>query len=405
MTWLRNVLDELADETPQVDLAERTIRIRERRRRTAAWVVAAAAVVVTALGATAAVRVLPAGEPVPAADPATVNDLPARGVGPLSHAYKTFCRPQDGKVPPGCVDGGWRVVTRDGKTYRVAQALPSLSPYRGAGLRDSPLAISRDGRKIAYYGAAHRTFVVRDLASGAEQVAPTRVSENWLGSISHLLLSDDGRFLAFAKNPPLTDPAMLIDLQERMVRPLPNGWNPIGLSADGGTITLAQYSPKSRLQTLTRLWTTSTAGNGRTVNLPKHSLVGPLSPNGKDLFALKSVRVPGMNCGRSGDDLVRLDPETGKVLRTVPISGLSMTSNFVYLRGWVNSTEITALASPFKCANEETADDLVESRLDPSFTPFTAYAVNVKTGKARKLATYTAQDHFYLVIPGFPGTL
>jgi hypothetical protein len=405
MTWLKNVLDDLADETPQVDLAERTIRIRERRRRTAAWVVAAASVVVTALGATVAVRLLPAERPIPAADPAKVADLPERGVGPLSHAYKTFCRPQDGKVPPGCVDGGWRVVTRDGRTYRVAQALPSLSAYRGKGLRDSPLAISRDGRKIAYYGAEQRTFVVRDLASGAEQVAPTRVSEDWLGSISHLLLSDDGRFLAFTKNPPLTDPAMLIDLQERMVRPLPNGWNPIGLSADGDTITLAQYAPKARLQTLTRLWTTSTAGNGRTVDLPRSTLAGPLAPDGKTLVALKGVDVPGTHCRRSGPDLVRLDTETGKVLGTVRVKGLSMTGNHVYLRGWVSSTEITALARPFKCANKEESDDLVDNRLDPSYAPFTAYAVNVETGKARKLDTYTAQDNFDLVIPGFPGTL
>jgi hypothetical protein len=31
--------------------------------------------------------------------------------------------------------------------------------------------------------------------------------------------------------------------------------------------------------------------------------------------------------------------------------------------------------------------------------------VNVKTGQARKLATYTAQDFFALVLPGNPGTL
>jgi hypothetical protein len=31
--------------------------------------------------------------------------------------------------------------------------------------------------------------------------------------------------------------------------------------------------------------------------------------------------------------------------------------------------------------------------------------VNIRTGKARKIAAYSAQGFFELVLPGFPGTL
>lgn len=399
MTWLRDALNDMADDAPQVDLTERTIRTRELRRRRVVPIAAAAAVIAIALAATAAVRLLPA-EPDAATEPGngTVTDLPARGVKSLSHAYMTLCQPEDGKVPPGCVDGGWRVVTRSGKTYRVAQAL------RGSDSgRTSPLAISRDGSKIAYYDAEAGTFAVRDLASGAVVTAPTKVPRAWLGSIAHLLLSDDGRFVAFTKRPPLKDPAMLFDMRERMVRPLPNGWNPIGLSPGGDTITLAEYAPKTRLQTISHLWQTSTAGNARTVDVAGHYLVGGLGPDGKTIVAVESVEVPGTGCLRSGEDLVHLDPETGKVLRRVPVRGLSMTDNFVYLRSWTGPQEITALARPFVC--KESDVNAPAPSLDPPYVPFTAYAVNVKTGKARKLTTYTAQHWFNLVLPGFPGTL
>ncbi|MFD0466999.1 hypothetical protein ACFQ0B_00755 [Nonomuraea thailandensis] len=92
----------------------------------------------------------------------------------MSHAVRTYCRPESGRAPEDCRDGEWRLFARDGRTYRVPDALPSLVPGR-TGLSDSPLAISRDGGKIAYYGAAEETFVVRDLASGRRTAAPAKV--------------------------------------------------------------------------------------------------------------------------------------------------------------------------------------------------------------------------------------
>ncbi|MFC7646303.1 hypothetical protein ACFQX6_41225 [Streptosporangium lutulentum] len=77
MTWLRNVLVDLADDSPQVDLAERTIATHDRRRRTVISLLAAATVVVVALGTTVTIRLLP-DRPQEAA---SQSDLPARGWG------------------------------------------------------------------------------------------------------------------------------------------------------------------------------------------------------------------------------------------------------------------------------------------------------------------------------------
>ncbi|MCT9934818.1 hypothetical protein N5079_31895 [Planotetraspora sp. A-T 1434] len=409
MTWLRGVLNDLADDSPEVDLAEQTIRIYERRRQTALSLVAAALLVVTALGVTTAVRLLPSKPD--AATLGTVTDLPSRGVGPVSYAYRTFCQPETGKVPPRCKDGGWRVVTRTGRTYRVPEALPSLSGYRignyrprGEGPLDSPLAISQDGRKIAYYGAEESTFVVRDLASGERWTAPAKVPEAWLGSLSHLLLSRDGHFLAFTKNPPLKDPAMLIDMRERILRPLPNGWNPIGLSEDGGTVTLAQYAPKSRLQTMSRLWTTSSAGNATTVDLPQSYFFSPLAPDGKTVMAIENRGTPSEPC-RKGD-LVRLDARTGEALQRIALSGLFADGHQISLRTWRSANEVTALTMPVQCRPAPKQDSsLPKEQGDPPYVTMTAYAVNIKTGKVRKISTYTAQSFFDIVLPGPTGAL
>ncbi|MEU7892920.1 hypothetical protein AB0B45_08640 [Nonomuraea sp. NPDC049152] len=399
MTWLRDVLVDLANDSPQVDLAERTIATHDRRRRTAVSLLAAAMVVVTALGVTAAIRLLPS-EPQEAA---STGDLPARGVGPLSHAYKTFCEPDSGKAPSGCRDGGWRVVTRSGKTYHVPEALPSLAPGR-TGLRDSPLAISRDGRKIAYYSAKEGTFQVRDLASGQKTTAPSKVPKDWLGSVSRLMLSDDGRFVAFSKVPEFKDPALLIDMRDRVVRQLPNRWVPIGLSQDGATITLAQYSPRSRLRTISNLRPSSSGGNTTSsVILPGHYFFSPLAPDGKSVAVIENRSTAEKPC-RQGN-LALMDSFTGEKRKTTVISGLSPDVSQISLRTWLSADEVTALTMSVRCRPASEVPDDEPAVIDPPYRTMTVYAVNVRTGKARKLTTYRAQGFFEIVLPGPPGAM
>ncbi|WP_030919468.1 hypothetical protein [Streptosporangium amethystogenes] len=397
MTWLRQVLDDIAEDSPRVDLAERTIRIHERRRRTVTALVAAVTVTVIVLGATAGARLLPT-ERQDSSGTGGVADLPDRGVGPLSHAYKTFCNPSEGTAPPDCRDGAWRVVTRAGRTYHVPDALTGFS---------SPLAISQDGRRIAYYAVKEGTFKVRELDSGGESAAPVKIPTAWLGSVSHLLMSDDGRFLAFTKRPPLKDPAMLIDMRERMTRPLPNGGNPIGISKDGDTVMLAEYSPKSRLQMMSHLWTTSTAGNQVAVTLPRAYKFGALAPDGETVVGLENRMTVNSKPCLTGA-LAHLDARTGKVRRKVTVSGLPTKTHNVSLRAWLNPREITVIAIPNPvCTGKRLpdADDAPATTTDPPYVTVTAYALNVGTGKARRIGGYTAQDFFGLVLPGHEGTL
>ncbi|MEV4179517.1 hypothetical protein [Nonomuraea sp. NPDC049709] len=398
MTWLRDVLDDLADESPRVDLAAQTIRIRQRRRRAAASVMATVAVVVTALAATTAVRLLQT-EPDPATETGKVTDLPARGVGPLSHAYKTFCRPHGGTAPQDCRDGAWRVVLRDGRTYHVPQALPSRSHYRGEPRLDSPLAISQDGTKIAYYSAEAGTFAVRDLASGEVMTAPAKVPEKVLRSLSNLLLSGDGRFLAFTKTPPLKDSSLLFDLRKQLVRPLPRGWIPLGLSMDGNSITLAQSHPKSRLRTMTRLWETPTATDGKTVNLPPGYSASPLAPDGRTIVAADYVLSRATPCGQPGK-VVRLDAETGKGRKAIDTRGLPIRDHSVRLDAWLSSDEMAVITKPSQCTPLH-----LPARADPPYVTFTAYALNITTGNTRKVGTYSVQTGAELVLPGFRAAL
>ncbi|GAA2311650.1 hypothetical protein GCM10010149_72970 [Nonomuraea roseoviolacea subsp. roseoviolacea] len=397
MTWLRNVLVDLADDSPQVDLAERTIATHDRRRRTTLSLLAAGMVVVIASGLTVAVRLLP-DRPQEAA--AQGDDLPARGVEPLSHAYKTFCKPDKGKAPKGCRDGGWRVVTRSGKAYDVTEALPSLSSGRG-GVRDSPLAISRDGRKIAYYSAKEGTFQVRDLASGQTTTAADKVPEGRLGSISRLMLSDDGRFVAFSKVPDFKDPALLIDMRDRVVRRLPNRWVPIGLSQDGATITLAEYSPHSQLRTISNLWPPSSAGKSTSVILPKDYRFSPLAPDGKTVAVIENLSAAEKPC-RHGD-LALMDTLTGKRRKATALSGLAPDVSNISLRTWIDAEEVTALTMSVRCRPASQVPDDEPPVIDPPYQSMTAYAVNVRTGKARKIATYRARNFFEIVLPGPPG--
>ncbi|GHH65402.1 hypothetical protein GCM10017673_09410 [Streptosporangium violaceochromogenes] len=398
MTWLRNVLVDLADDSPQVDLAERTIAAHHRRRRTVISYLAAAMVVVVSLGVTAAVRLLPDGPQ----EAASVGDLPARGAGPLSHAYKTFCKPVSGKAPAGCRDGGWRVVTRSGKTYHVPEALPSLAPGR-TGLRDSPLAISRDGWKIAYYSAKEGTFQVRDLASGQKTTAATKVPKTQLGSISRLMLSDDGRFVAFSKVPDFKDPALIVDMRDGNVRELPNRWVPIGLSQDGATITLAEYSPRSRLRTISHLWSSSSKGDTTSVILPVDYRFSPLAPDGKTVAVIEDRSTAEKPC-RHGN-LALMDTLTGEKRKTTVISGLPSDVSQISLRTWLSGEKVTALTMSVRCRPASEVPDDEPAVIDPPYQTMTAYAVNVRTGKARKLATYRAQDFFGIVMPGPPGAL
>lgn len=380
MTRLREALDDLAEDAPAVDLADWAIARSRRRRRIGMAAGSAAAtglavLVCVALGVLPGITPPAADKPVVAAVTGTIADLPGRGVGPLSHAYRTFCK-VGGPIPPDCRNGGWRVVTRTGRTYHVPQAL-GMGTGTGSGPRFFPLTISRDGRRMAYYSASAGTFKVRDLASGAEQAAPVTVTVNRLGGNARLELSDDGRYLAFTGYPSRKENGLIIDMRARTTFPLPVGWDP--RSIDGTAVTLARYG---RYGEKPGIWVMPLAGGGSPVTVDgAYARFSALTPDGAAVAALRRSKTPD----RLDGTITVLDVRTGKVSRTVPMRGLPKGSLPLTLGSWLNATEVTLAAIP--------SDEVRENRQ-------VTYAVNVETGRVRRLAVYHPQHVIHLVVPG-----
>ncbi|MFC7647043.1 hypothetical protein ACFQX6_45795 [Streptosporangium lutulentum] len=152
MNLLRDELHGIADEVPQIDLAERAIRGARRRRAGAMALAVATAVAVVTCGTTILVNGAPRTErsvvftTVPEAVPAVpevVPALPKKGVGPLVRAYSSPCRFSI-DTSKACVGGRWWVSTSSGATYELTEAM-------GLALADSkrvigPVTITQDGR-------------------------------------------------------------------------------------------------------------------------------------------------------------------------------------------------------------------------------------------------------------------
>ncbi|WP_433515083.1 TolB family protein [Nonomuraea sp. CA-143628] len=377
MNGLREALHEVASDAPALDLADWAIT-GSRRRRRARLAVASVSImgglvvlVGVALGVVPGIRTVTAGKPVVATETGGIADLPGRGVGPLSHAYRTFCL-VGGPIPADCRNGGWRVVTRSGATYHVPQALGVKS-----GPTFYPLAISRDGRVIAYYSRSAGTFQVRDLESGAVRAAPVAIAEAKLGGNARLELSNDGRYLAFTGYPSRKEDGLIIDMRARTTTPLPAGWDP--RSIDGTTVTLARYG---RWGQKPGIWVMPLTGGGSPVTVGDiYTRISALSPDGAAVAALAQGKSPGTQ----DDTISVLDARTGRATSTVTIRGLAKDTGMVTLGAWLNAAEVTL--ATFPSGNRQIT-----------------YAVNVRTGQVRKLAVYRPQAAMHLVVPGAPAT-
>ncbi|SPL88487.1 unnamed protein product [[Actinomadura] parvosata subsp. kistnae] len=371
MNRLREALGELAADAPAVDLADWAVEGSHRRRRArlAAGSAGAMALVVL-VGVLLYVPGLPQdAKPIVAVQAAAVPDLPGRGVGPLSHALRTFCH-VGGPIPPDCRDGEWRVVTRSGETYHVPQAMTSGHTF-------SPLAISRDGRVIAYYSRQAATFKVRDLAGGAERTAPVTIPVTKLGRNPRLQLSDDGRYLAYTDYWSGKD-GLVIDMRMGTTLPLPAGWDPRSVS--GTAVTLARSGLFGQRP---GIWVMPLTGGGSPVTLGKaYKRFSALAPDGATVAALGQASAPMFVYDGT---ITLLDTRTGRAKETATIRGLPEGTRPLDLGSWLNAAEVTLSALPSTSWKE---------------TRHITYAVNVRTGQARQLAIYHPQSVMHDVIPG-----
>ncbi|WP_436758454.1 hypothetical protein [Streptosporangium sp. V21-05] len=373
MTRLHDALDGIANEAPLVDLADLVIAGHRRRRRTTLTLAAVAAVAV--LGVATAAVALPGSrdgrdDRDDTATPGSVEkvpDLPDGKVGSLSHAYRTPCKvdPKQRRQPPDCSVVEWRVVTGTGTTYRLPQALTANSKGRNA-----PVAISRDGRMIAYYSREAQAHVVRDLVSGSEVTSPVTVKEERIGIGSMLVVSDDGRHVFFDPREGSKDPGLLIDTRTGRTVPVSGRFEAIGIK--DGVVALVRYVK-------TDLWLMPVTGGGAPVRFDGVFIMfSEPAPDGRTVAAMDFERKDHMKC-----TLTLLDARTGRTLRRVAVRGLPKSRGMCVTSLWRGGSEITIIYE-----DGETS----------------TYAVDVNTGQARRLARYPGMSrHMSLALPGMPG--
>jgi hypothetical protein len=377
MTRLREALEDVAAEAPAINLTEWAIAGSRRRRRTRLTIAAATATVVTAMAVFTGNTLLAIRDkPVVAAETGKIPELPSRGVGPLSHAFKTFCR-MSGPIPPDCRNGEWRVVTKDGEIYHLPQAGGISKEAANERFVFYPLAISRDGRMIAYYSRQARTFQVRDLAQGTVRTAAAMVAEPKPGDDAwRLVISDNGRHLVFTTRPSKKQQGLIFDMAAGRTYPLPAGWDPRAI--DGTTVALARDWHKGQRP---GVWLMPLAGGGTPAWADgRYTRFSPPTPAGTSMAALrldKAARLDGT--------ITTFDTRSGKARKTVTIRGLPKAARPNTLGAWLNASEVTFSALPTEHIRE---------------TRQVTYAVNVETGQARQLSVYHPQHVVHLVIPG-----
>ncbi|MFD1541333.1 hypothetical protein [Nonomuraea guangzhouensis] len=361
MTRLREALNDLADEAPMVSLVDLAIAGHRRRRRTTRTVAAVAAVVVL-LGVGTAAASLPWSWGDRTATPRsadTVPDLPDGKVGLIGSAYRSPCEVKvSGQLDCSAVE--WRVVTRAGTTYRVPQALVSTTKTRRV-----PLAISRDGRKLAYYSRTAQAHVVRDLMTGSEVSSPVTVKEERIGIGSTLVVSDDGRYVVFDPREGSKEPGLLIDVRTGKTVPVPGKYETVSIK--DGVAELVRYIK-------TDLWLMPVTGGGAPVRFRGTFIMfSELAPDGRTVAAVEFRDLKKRT-------LTLLDAKSGRTLRKVAIRGLPTNGSLWGTSIWQSGSEVTIAFLGDK---------------DSLFT----YAVDVRTGQIRQLARQTGKSSF-VTLPG-----
>ncbi|WP_433438150.1 hypothetical protein [Nonomuraea sp. CA-141351] len=360
MTRLREALKDLAEEAPLVSLANAAIAGHRRRQRTrlvVTAVVTAAALVATTAGAVAIWPRVP--QTATPQRTATVADLPDGKVGPISHAYLTPCHIDDKRRIIDCGVQEWRVVTRTGTTYRVPQALVASDLSR-----DMRIAVSRDGRMLAYYSREAQAHVVRDLVSGAEVTSPVKVTEDQFDLGNQLVVSDDGRYLVFDPKVGSKKPGMLIDVRTGKSTTLPGKYEAV--TVKDGVVELVRYVK-------TDLWLMPVTGGGKPVRFDGVFInFSELAPDGRTVAAYDTK-------DRTKPVLTLLDAKTGRILRKVTVRGLAKPRGIFRISVWQSPSEVTVLT------------------LDGEYS---TYVVDVNTGKARHVADYSPKTMQSLTLPG-----
>ncbi|WP_329428821.1 hypothetical protein OG339_06005 [Streptosporangium sp. NBC_01495] len=360
MKTLREDLRTLAEQAPTVDLAARAVQGARRRRANRMAVVTAVVLCVISGGGVALFQqVSPAPQILLAPPETTVLPLPGKGIGPVEQAYRPSCQGNS----ESCAKDAWRIVTREGDTYELAEAATG------------PLAVTADGRRVAYYSSKQRGIVVRDLASGRVWKSPLKQPEEDFAVEYTLRLSPSGLRFIVSGWGGRREPNKLVDVERKTVTDLARGWWPVSVSDGSGPVVLAKpYYRTSRVWVL---------GHDPITIQDFTYYYSALAPDGRTLARL------GQTFDRNREPMVQLDGSIvvfdairGGGETRVPIAGLPEGVVPSKLGSWLNDTELTVLAG-FQGGNEPAS---------------VVYAVNVRTGESREL--FALRDGDSIVVPG-----
>ncbi|WP_248961904.1 hypothetical protein [Sphaerisporangium perillae] len=404
MTRLHDALDAIAQEAPPVDLAERAIGTARRGRFRTLASVAAAALLVCGGGAVALNRY--GGDDQRTISTQVSDVLPDRDVGSARYAYLDWCK-RDWK--PGVNTSSfagecaqWRIVTEEGRTFRMPQALGVYTEQSGEKyMNDSaPLVISRDGRRIAYYSEQDPTVRVRDLASGEEWPVGTAVDRASLVQHGGLIrLSPDGRYVAVAGDP--REPGLLLDTSSGRSRPIPTGWWPRFISQEG---VLLMIKNEDQISTM------SLDGERAPTVLSKdlRPLRGVLALDGRTIAMLTEgdrpdkVSPEGIGPVNPKPDSVTIfDVGTGEVRSSVKLRGAPKGLWAMGPGGWLDEDRLL-ISVPSGRLDSATPRSGGPGAGDGLWDMGqTAFAVNVRTGQVHEIGTYPLRAQTAnVIVPG-----
>ncbi len=219
---------------------------------------------------------------------------------------------------------------------------------------------------------------MRDLASGRTWKAPLRQPEEDFAVEFALRLSPGGLRFVVSGWGGRREPNKLVDLVRGTVTDLKRGWWPVSVSDGSGPVVLAKpYDKTSQVWALDREPITIR-------DFTYH--YSALAPDGRTLARLERIAPDDRGrrpTTRQGGSVVVFDALRGGGETRTPVSGIAEGLHLSKLGGWLNSTEVTALA-------------VAESPAGPAPV---VYAVDVRTGGSRELFTLREDGGVY-VVPG-----
>ncbi|MFC4907037.1 hypothetical protein [Actinomadura gamaensis] len=240
--------------------------------------------------------------------------LPKGEVEPIVLGFLDHCGKKGRAATSAAGDcAQWRLVGRSGRQWRLADGIGSTTGKPGDYMNsDAEMAISPDGLRLAYYRAADRRLVARDLSTGKVTVIGEGSAGAQLpGSFGSLMFCNDGTRLAITWGEPGQRRTLLADVRTGALTALPPG-DLIGFSEDASTIVLGNVWNSKEPLTVAG---PDGAVRARVTLDPKARLNGSsgslLSPDGRTLV------VPSLRL----DKAMLVDVRTGKITSVRPVRG------------------------------------------------------------------------------------